>query len=159
MSLFSKRLMKWREPKIKGMLTPKNVFTVFVLILIVSIPFGFLGGNGRFHVSTCFLGFGFMSLASIVFLIQPLCPGTLIQLREDNPARKIKWAFSTTKETVTSRFQFGILEKGLHFKYLPFIFTQEGVTAAKAALKSPQSKRSATAESPPNFAKRLDCGG
>ncbi len=75
--------MKWREPKIRGMLTPKNVLVVFALILIVSIPFGFLGGMGRFHISTCFLGFGFMSLASVGFLIQPFPPGTLIQLRED----------------------------------------------------------------------------
>lgn len=75
--------MKWREPKIKGMLTPKDVVAVYVLILIVSIPFGFWGGNGRFHLSTCFLGFGFMSLASIGFLIHPLLPGTLVQLKED----------------------------------------------------------------------------
>jgi hypothetical protein len=26
-----------------------------------------------------------------------------------------------------SRFQFGILKKGLHFKCLPYVFTQEGV--------------------------------
>jgi hypothetical protein len=42
MSLFSKRLMKWREPKIKGMVTPKNILTALGLILIVSIPFGFV---------------------------------------------------------------------------------------------------------------------
>jgi hypothetical protein len=83
MGFLSKRLMKWREPKIKGMLTPKNVLAVFVLILIVSIPFGFLAGNGKFHISTCFLGFGFMSLASIGFLIQPFLPGILVQLKED----------------------------------------------------------------------------
>jgi hypothetical protein len=45
MSLFSKRLLKWREPKIKGMLTPKNILTIYILILIVSIPFGFFGGK------------------------------------------------------------------------------------------------------------------
>jgi hypothetical protein len=82
--------MKWREPKIKGMLTPKNIFAVFALIFIVSIPFGFWGGHGRFHISTCFLGFGFMALASIGFLIQPLCPGTLIQLREDMIVRGLR---------------------------------------------------------------------
>jgi hypothetical protein len=37
MSLFSKRPMKWREPKIKGMVTPKNIFIALGLILIVSI--------------------------------------------------------------------------------------------------------------------------
>jgi hypothetical protein len=83
MSLFSKRLMKWREPKIKGMLKLKNILTVLALILIVSIPFGFLGGNGKFNIWICFLALGFMSLTSIGFFIAPLFPGTLIQLRED----------------------------------------------------------------------------
>ncbi len=83
MSLFSKCLMKWREPKIKGMLTSKNIFTLFFLILIISIPFGWLGGNGKFHVSTCFLGFGSMLLVSIGFLLVPFFPGVLVQLRED----------------------------------------------------------------------------
>jgi hypothetical protein len=90
MSLSNKRLMKWREPKIKGILTPKNILIVFGLILIVSIPFGFLGGNGKFSVSICLLALGFMSLASIGFLIQPLCPGTLIQLREDMIVRGLR---------------------------------------------------------------------
>jgi len=83
MSLFSKRLMKWREPKIRGMLTPKNILAVFVLILIVSIPFGFLGGNGKFNSWICLLALGFMSFASIGFLIAPLLPGVLVQLKED----------------------------------------------------------------------------
>lgn len=83
MSLFSKRLMKWREPKIKGMVTPKNILTAFGLILIVSIPFGFLGGNGKFNIWICFLAVGFMSAAAISLVIQPLLPGTLVQLRDD----------------------------------------------------------------------------
>jgi hypothetical protein len=87
MSLFSKRLMKWREPKIKGMLTPKNLLAAFVLILIVSIPFGFLGGNGKFHVAICLLALGFMSAGLVGFLIQPFLPDTLIQLREDTIVR------------------------------------------------------------------------
>jgi hypothetical protein len=83
MSFFSKRLMKWREPKIKGMVTPKNILAALGSILIVSIPFGFLGGNGKFNISICLLAAGFMSIAAIGLLIQPLLPGTLIQFRED----------------------------------------------------------------------------
>jgi hypothetical protein len=83
MSLFSKHLMKWREPKIKGMVTLKNIITVLGLILIVSIPFGFLGGTGKFNISICLLALGFMSVAAISFLVEPLLPGTQIQMRED----------------------------------------------------------------------------
>jgi hypothetical protein len=83
MGLFSKRLMKWREPKVKGWLTPKNILAMYVLIGAISIPFGFLGGNGKFNVWICFLAAGFMSAATIGLLIRPLLPGTLVQLRED----------------------------------------------------------------------------
>ncbi|MGH7977647.1 MAG: hypothetical protein ACREDS_02360 [Limisphaerales bacterium] len=89
MSLFDKRLMKWREPKIKGMITPKNILAAIGLILIVSIPFGFLGGNGKFNISICFIALGFMSLAAIGFLIVPLLPGTQIQLKEDAIVRLV----------------------------------------------------------------------
>jgi hypothetical protein len=89
MSPFSERLMKWREPKIKGMVTPKNILYAFGLILIVSIPFGFLGGNGKFNIWICFLAVGFMSAAVIGLLIQPLLPGTQIQLREDAIVRVV----------------------------------------------------------------------
>ena len=75
--------MNWREPKIKGMVTPKNILAALGLILIVSIPFGFLGGNGKFNIWICFLAAGFMSAAAISLVIQPLLPGTQIQLRED----------------------------------------------------------------------------
>jgi len=83
MSLFSKRLMKWREPKIKGMVRPKNILAALGLILIISIPFGFLGGNGKYNIWICFLAVGFMSFASIGFWIAPFGPGTLVQLREN----------------------------------------------------------------------------
>ena len=75
--------MKWREPKIKGMVTPKNILAALGLILIISIPFGFLGGNGKFNIWICFLAAGFMSAASISLIIEPLLPGTLVQLRDD----------------------------------------------------------------------------
>jgi hypothetical protein len=83
MGLISKRLMKWREPKIKGMVTPKNILAALGLILIISIPFGFLGGNGKFNIWICFLAAGFMSAAAISLIIEPLLPGTLVQLRDD----------------------------------------------------------------------------
>jgi hypothetical protein len=82
-SLFSERLMKWREPKIKGMVTPKNILAALGLILIISIPFGFLGGNGKFNIWICFLAAGFMSAAAISLIIEPLLPGTLVQLRDN----------------------------------------------------------------------------
>jgi hypothetical protein len=83
MSLSGKRLMKWREPKIKGMVTPKNILAALGLILIKSIPFGFLGGNGKFNIWICFLAAGFMSAAAISLVIEPFLPGTLVQLRDD----------------------------------------------------------------------------
>jgi len=33
----------------------------------------------------------------------------------------------TAEEAEALRFQFGTLKRGQHFKYLPFVFTQEGV--------------------------------
>ncbi|HEV2437349.1 MAG TPA: hypothetical protein VG077_15265 [Verrucomicrobiae bacterium] len=83
MSLFSKRLMKWREPKIKGMVTSKNILTAIGLILIVAIPFGFLSGNRKFSVSIYLLALAFMSVAVIGLALQSLLPGTLVQLKED----------------------------------------------------------------------------
>ena len=75
--------MKWREPKIKGMVTPKNILTAIGLILIVSILFGFLGGNWIFSISIYFLALAFMSAAVISLSIESLLPGAQIQLRED----------------------------------------------------------------------------
>jgi hypothetical protein len=37
----------------------------------------------------------------------------------------------TVDEADSLRFQFGSLQKGLHFKYLPRVFTQEGVAMRK----------------------------
>lgn len=83
MGIFSKRLMKWREPKIKGMVTPKNILFALGLILIISIPFGFWGGNGKFNIWICIFALGFMSVALIGLLLQPLLPGTLVQLKDN----------------------------------------------------------------------------
>src|SRR5690242_10504070 len=82
-SPFSKCLMKWREPKIKGMVTGKNILTACGLIALLSIPFGFLGGHGQYHLSTSLLGLAFMSLGIIGLLIQPLLPGTQIRLTDN----------------------------------------------------------------------------
>lgn len=75
--------MKWREPKIKGMVTTKNILTVLVLISFIAILFGFWGGSGKFSSSAFFLSLGFMSAAVLALALQPLLPGTLVQLRED----------------------------------------------------------------------------
>jgi hypothetical protein len=83
MSLFSKRLMKWREPKVKGMLTSINFLTALGLVLIISIPFGFLGGNGKFNLWICFFALGFMSIGLIVLVVQSISPSPQIQLREN----------------------------------------------------------------------------
>jgi hypothetical protein len=37
----------------------------------------------------------------------------------------------TVDEAEALRFQIGILQKGLHFKYLPYVFTQKGVALRK----------------------------
>ena len=38
-----------------------------------------------------------------------------------------------------SRFQFGSLKRGQHFKYLPQVFTQEGVAMLSSVLRSPRA--------------------
>lgn len=47
----------------------------------------------------------------------------------------------TTDEADSLRFQIGILKKGLHFKYLPYVFTQEGVAMLSGVLRSPRAER------------------
>ena len=81
--MFSKTLMQWREPKIKGMVTFKYMLTALGLVLLVSIPFGFLGGNGKYSISISLIALGFMGFALIGQLTAPLMPGTKIRLKED----------------------------------------------------------------------------
>jgi ORF6N domain len=46
--------------------------------------------------------------------------------------------FQLTKgEAETLRFQFGSLKQGKHFKYLPYAFTEQGVSMLSAVLNSP----------------------
>lgn len=48
--------------------------------------------------------------------------------------------FQLTKaEYASLRFQIGTLERGQHSKYLPFVFTQEGVAMLSSVLKSDRS--------------------
>lgn len=48
--------------------------------------------------------------------------------------------FQLTQEEYTSlRFQFGILEKGQHAKYLPYAFTEQGVAMLSGVLNSPRA--------------------
>ena len=45
----------------------------------------------------------------------------------------------TTEEAEALRFQFGSLKPGQHFKYLPRVFTQEGVAMLSSVLRSPRA--------------------
>ena len=47
----------------------------------------------------------------------------------------------TEDEAETSRFQIGILKRGLNIKYLPFVFTQEGVAMLSGVLRSPRAEQ------------------
>lgn len=87
MGLFSKTLMEWREPKIKGMMTFKNALTMLGLLALVAIPFGFLGTNGKYSIAISLIAFGFMCLGLLSFFADPLMPGFKIRLREDGIVR------------------------------------------------------------------------
>jgi hypothetical protein len=45
----------------------------------------------------------------------------------------------TADEAEALRFQFGTLKRGQHFKYLPRVFTQEGVSMLSGVLRSPRA--------------------
>ena len=45
----------------------------------------------------------------------------------------------TPDEADALRFQFGSLKRGQHFKYLPQVFTQEGVAMLSSVLRSPRA--------------------
>lgn len=45
----------------------------------------------------------------------------------------------TPDEHDSLRFQFGTLKRGQHSKYLPFVFTQEGVAMLSGVLRSPRA--------------------
>jgi hypothetical protein len=45
----------------------------------------------------------------------------------------------TADEAEGLRFHFGSLKRGQHFKYLPFVFTQEGVAMLSSVLRSPRA--------------------
>jgi hypothetical protein len=47
----------------------------------------------------------------------------------------------TADEAEALRFQIGILKKGLHFKYLPHVFTQEGVAMLSGVLRSSRAEQ------------------
>jgi hypothetical protein len=60
-----------------------------------------------------------------------------------NPERfPAEFMFRLSKEEYASlRFQYGILKRGQHAKYLPFAFTQEGVAMLSSVLRSPRAIR------------------
>ena len=45
----------------------------------------------------------------------------------------------TPEEADCLRFQIGTLKRGQHFKYLPRVFTQEGVSMLSGVLRSPRA--------------------
>ena len=45
----------------------------------------------------------------------------------------------TADEAEASRFQIGILKRGLNIKYLPYVFTREGVAMLSGVLNSPRA--------------------
>jgi len=45
----------------------------------------------------------------------------------------------TADEAESLRFQFGSLKRGQHFKYLPQVYTQEGVAMLSSVLRSPRA--------------------
>ena len=45
----------------------------------------------------------------------------------------------TADEADSLRFQFGTLKRGQHFKYLPYVFTQEGVAMLSSVLRAPRA--------------------
>jgi phage regulator Rha-like protein len=45
----------------------------------------------------------------------------------------------SAEEAESLRFQFGTLKRGQHSKYLPFVFTQEGVAMLSGVLRSPRA--------------------
>ena len=47
----------------------------------------------------------------------------------------------TADEAEDSRFQFGILKRGMNIKYLPCVFTQEGVAMLSGVLRSPRAEQ------------------
>jgi len=47
----------------------------------------------------------------------------------------------TPEEHDSLRFQFGTLKRGQHSKYLPFVFTQEGVAMLSGVLRSPRAEQ------------------
>ena len=45
----------------------------------------------------------------------------------------------TAEEAEALRFHFGSLKRGQHFKYMPQVFTQEGVAMLSGVLRSPRA--------------------
>jgi hypothetical protein len=82
--IFSKPLMKWREPKVKGWVTPTNVLTFLISFAVLAIPFAFLlSGSRGFSVPIYVLAFGSMSGAVVLGLVVArFLPGDQMRLTE-----------------------------------------------------------------------------
>jgi hypothetical protein len=67
--------------------------------------------------------------------------GNLNKAVQRNPERfPADFMFQLTLEEAEAlRFHFGSLKRGQHFKYLPRVFTQEGVSMLSSVLRSPRA--------------------
>ena len=65
------------------MVTVKNFLTAFVLVLIISVPFGYLGGDRKFNVIIWLIGLSILLAGLLLVASEPLLPGTLVQLTEE----------------------------------------------------------------------------
>ena len=58
-------------------------------------------------------------------------------VKRNNSRFPLDFMFQLTKDEYKAlRFQFGILEKGKHAKYLPYVFTEQGVAMLSSILNS-----------------------
>ena len=67
--------------------------------------------------------------------------GNLTKAVQRNPERfPVDFMFQLTQEEAEAlRFHLGSLKRGQHFKYLPRVFTQEGVAMLSSVLRSPRA--------------------
>jgi len=77
--------MKWREPKIKGMLTGANIVALFFGLLIAAVPITYLcTSTKKFSFHNFLIVVGYMMILGVVIVIAPLLGwGSQIQLRGD----------------------------------------------------------------------------
>lgn len=116
--------MKWREPKVEGVVTAKTILLASAAAFVVSLPFGFLGGRGKFNGSIWLTALCFLATAPLSLCLVPLLPGRSAQLRENmitigprgsklhkSAYQNIEWIFYT-RNCRHSQIQSAIMEDG-----------------------------------------------